>query len=172
MPTREHIRGCTACQRHHCTTPVVQTRGMSAASHHITPWPCQLQVSGHTLVLQKDRRHTNRVHKRNPLACRRLIKSDRFIWYQAVNSRKPLRHLYGRYDLTGLLERQDHRFALNEEPFYSIDFTALANTVPTPKGKKHRGCQSMGSPENERRSTVAGQQERDEIVTVCALRSN
>jgi hypothetical protein len=44
-------------------------------------------------------------------------------------------HLYGRYDLTGLLERQDHRFALNEEPFYSIDFTALANTVPTPEEK-------------------------------------
>lgn len=44
-------------------------------------------------------------------------------------------HLYGRYDLTGLLERQDHRFALNEEPFYSIDFTALTNTVPTPEEK-------------------------------------
>jgi hypothetical protein len=28
-------------------------------------------------------------------------------------------HLYGRYDLTGLLERQDHRFALHGIPLYS-----------------------------------------------------
>lgn len=41
-------------------------------------------------------------------------------------------HLYGRYDLMGLLERQDHRFALNAIPLYSIAASATtADTEPT-----------------------------------------
>jgi hypothetical protein len=45
-------------------------------------------------------------------------------------------HLYGRYDLTGLLERQDHRFALNSIPLYSIAAPATtADAEPTPMEK-------------------------------------
>jgi hypothetical protein len=44
-------------------------------------------------------------------------------------------HLYGRYDLTGLLERQDHRFALNGIPLYSIASATSTEDVSTPQEK-------------------------------------
>jgi hypothetical protein len=44
-------------------------------------------------------------------------------------------HLYGRYDLTGLLERQDHRFALCGVPMYSRVSTASTDAVPISKEK-------------------------------------
>jgi hypothetical protein len=44
-------------------------------------------------------------------------------------------HLYGRYDLTGLLERQDHRFALNGVPMFSRASTSAADELSTPKEK-------------------------------------
>ena len=44
-------------------------------------------------------------------------------------------HLYGRYDLTGLLERQDHRFALNGVPMYSRASTSSADEILLPKEK-------------------------------------
>jgi len=44
-------------------------------------------------------------------------------------------HLYGRYDLTGLLERQDHRFALNGVPMFSRASTSAADELSLPKEK-------------------------------------
>ena len=44
-------------------------------------------------------------------------------------------HLYGRYDLTGLLERQDHRFALCGIPLFSRVATTSTDETSTPNEK-------------------------------------